>query len=408
MNSRGAGRVRLSGLTIVALLAAVLGGPRPAAAQPAAADSAAVLVATAGDFEERGELDVARALYEEVIRRYPDTPGAGMARVRLERLGAPEGPMAVRLAQGDAPRDPPPDQRGDTEFRVWSTLYGLWLGVAVPMLADAEGSEPYGAGLLLGGPTGYLAGRVFSRSLSVGRARTISWAGTWGTWQGLGWAHTLNLGGEPGCEFCAGEKEVVATALAGGLTGIVMAGLLSRDVTEGTAAATYLGSLWGTWFGLAGATVLDLDDEAMWASTLLVGNAGLIAGALAGSRFDLSSRRAHMISLGGLIGGFGGVGIALITKPDSNGAAFAIPLATSLAGLGFGALLTRDGADTSRGESSTAFAASGSASPALLSWSDGAQLAVGLPMPFPITVPDPERNGRRHTVWNVPLLRLRF
>ncbi len=368
-----------------------------------------MLVATAGDFEERGELDVARALYEEVIRRYPDTPGAGMARVRLERLGVPEGPTPVRLAQGDAPRDPPPDRRGDTEFRVWSTLYGLWLGVAVPMLADAEGSESYGAGLLLGGPTGYLAGRVFSRSLSVGRARTISWAGTWGTWQGVGWANALNLGAEAGCESCGpGEKEVVATALAGGLTGIVTAGLLSRDVTEGTAAATYLGSLWGTWFGLAGATVLDLDDEAMWASTLLVGDAGLIAGALAGSRFDFSSRRAHMISLGGLIGGFGGVGIALITKPDGTEAAFAIPLATSLAGLGFGALLTRDGADAAGGESSAARAGSGSAPPALLTWSHGTQPAVGLPMPFPTTVPDPERNGRRHTIWNVPLLRLRF
>ena len=375
-----------------------------ASAQVSQVDSAAVLVATAADFEARGALEVARALYREVVRRYPNTPGAERARARLEALEA-----SADLASADlAPAAAPPDRRGDTEFRVWSTMYGLWLGVAVPTLADAEGSESYGAGLLLGGPTGYLAGRVFSRSLSVGRARTISWAGTWGTWQGLGWAHTLNLGGEPGCEFCAGEKEVVATALAGGLAGIVTAGLLSRDVTEGTAAATYLGSLWGTWFGVAGATVLDLDDEAMLASTLLVGNAGLIAGALAGSRFDLSSRRAHMISLGGLIGGFGGVGIALITKPDGTEAAFAIPLATSLAGLGFGALLTRDGADAAGGESSAARAGSGSAAPALLTWSDGARLAVGLPMPFPTTVPDPERNGQRHTVWNVPLLRLRF
>ena len=364
-----------------------------------------MLVATAGDFEERGELDVARALYEEVIRRYPDTPGAEMAGARLERLGGPAEPTPVRLAPGGAPED----RRGDTEFRVWSTMYGLWLGVAVPMLAEARGSEPYGAGLLLGGPTGYLVGRVFSPSLSVGRARTISWAGTWGTWQGVGWAHTLNLGADPGCEYCGpGEREAVTAALAGGLAGIVTAGLLSRDTTEGTAAATYLGSLWGTWFGLGGATALDLDDEAMWASTLLVGNAGLIAGALAGSRFDLSSRRAHMISLGGLIGGFGGVGIVLITKPGSTSGDFAIPLATSLAGLGFGALLTRDGGDASGGESSAARAGSGSAPPALLTWSHGTQPAVGLPMPFPTTVPDPERNGRRHTVWNVPLLRLRF
>lgn len=404
--SHGEAWVRLSGLTIIALLTAFFGGARPAAAQLTAADSAAVLVATAADFEERGELEVARALYEEILRRYPGTPGAEMARARLEGLGAPAGPTPAGPAQGGAPQD----RRGDTEFRVWSTLYGLWLGgVAVPLLADASSSESHGVGLLIGGPVGYLAGRVFSRSLSVGRSRTISWAGTWGTWQGVGWAHALNLGADPGCEYCEpGEQEAVAAALAGGVAGIVTAALLSRDTSEGTASATYLGSLWGTWFGLGGATALDLDDEAMWASTLLVGNAGLIAGALAGSRFDLSSRRAHLISLGGLIGGFGGVGLVLITKPNSTSGEFAIPLAASLAGLGLGALLTPEGDGAPEGASSAARAASGSLSPALLNWSDGARPEVGLPMPFPTTVLDPERNGRRHTAWHVPLLRLRF
>ena len=407
MNSRGAVWARPSGLTIMALLAAVLGGPRPAAAQVTATDSASVLVATAGDFEERGELEVARALYEEVIRRYPDTPGAEMARLRLEGLGAPEGATPAKLPPDGGLQD----QRGDTEFRVWSTLYGLWLGgVAVPLLADARGSESHGLGLLLGGPVGYLAGRAFSRSLSVGRSRTISWAGTWGTWQGVGWAHALSLGADPDCEYCEpGEQEAVTAAVAGGLAGIVTAGLLARETSEGTASATYLGSLWGTWFGLGGAAVLDLDDEAMWwASTLLVGNAGLIAGALAGSRFDLSSRRAHIISLGGLIGGFGGVGIALIAKPDNDAGVLAIPLATSLAGLGLGALLTPEADGAPGGESSPARAPTGSVSPALLNWSDGERLQVGLPLPFATTVSDPRRNGQRHTAWNVPLLRLRF
>ncbi|WP_423926031.1 tetratricopeptide repeat protein [Candidatus Palauibacter sp.] len=371
--------------------------PTSAVAQVTAADSAAVLVATAGDFEARGELEVARALYEEVVRRYPDTPGAERARARLAGL---------------APATTPQDRRGDTEFRVWSTLYGLWLGVAVPSLADAHGSEPYGVGLLLGGPAGYLAGRAFSRSrsLSVGQARTITWAGTWGVWQGLGWAHALDLRARRGCDYCGpDENAVVATALAGGLAGILTGTLLSRgEVTEGTAASTYLGSLWGTWFGLAGAGVLDLDDTAVWTSTLLVGNAGLLAGALAGSKLDLSSRRAHMISLGGLIGGFGGIGIVLIAEPSSSSSGdFAIPLAASLVGLGLGALLTRDREGAPGEGSGAAPAASGLLAGALLTRS-GNKLAVGLPMPFATTVRDPERSGRRHTAWNVPLLAVRF
>lgn len=398
-------RVRLSGLAIIALLAVALGGPRPAAAQLTAADSAAVLVATAADFEERGELEVARALYEEVVRRYPGTPGAALARARLGGLGAPEGPPPAGPAPGAAPQD----RRGDTEFRVWSTMYGLWLGVAVPIAVDAQGSEPYGAGLLLGGPLGYLAGRTLVPSPSVGRARTISWAGTWGTWQGVGWTHALDLGRDRDCDYCGPDDRTIAvTAMAGGLAGLVTGALLSRgDVSEGTAASTYLGSLWGTWFGLGGATALDLDEEAMWVSTLLVGNAGLVAGALAGSRFDLSSRRAHMISLGGLIGGFGGVGIVLITKPGSTSSDFGIPLATSAAGLVLGALLTRDGESAPEEASGATSAAYGPAVGALLNGSGG-RLALGLPMPFPTTVHDPERPGRRHTAWNVPLVRLRF
>ena len=378
------------------MLAALAAAPAPAAAQLTTADSAAVLVATAADFEARGELEVARALYVEVVRRYPGTPGAETALVRLAGLA------------GDADLR---DRRGDTEFRVWSTLYGLWLGVAVPSLADADGSEPYGIGLLLGGPAGYLAGRAFSRSrsLSVGQARTISWAGTWGTWQGLGWAHALDLGAERDCDYCDPDgNAVVATALAGGLAGILAGGLLARgEITEGTAASTYLGSLWGAWVGLAGANVLDLDDEATLTSTLLVGNAGLLAGALVGSRFNLSSRRAHMISLGGLIGGFGGIGIVLIAQPSSDSVGFAIPLATSAAGLVLGALLTRESAGAANGESSASPAGSSPLAGALLNGSGG-RLAVGVPMPFPTTVHDPERTGRRHTAWNVPLLRLRF
>ena len=372
-----------------------------AAAQVSAADSAAVLVATAGDFEARGEVEVARALYEEVVRRYPNTPAAEMARARLEGLGAPAGLTPAGPARAATPRD----RRGDTEFRVWSTMYGLWLGVAVPVLAEAQGSEPYGVGLLIGGPAGYLAGRAFSRSrsLSVGQARTVSWAGTWGTWQGLGWANALELGRDADCDYCGPDSEsVVAAALTGGLAGLLAGGLIARaDITEGTAASAYLGSLWGSWVGLAGATALDVDDEAMWRSTLLVGNAGLLAGALAGRGFGLSSRRAHMISLGGLIGGFGGIGIVLIAEPSSSSEDFAIPLAGSLLGLGLGAVFTRGLDEAPEG------ASSGLGATALLNWSRG-EFSAGLPLPSPATVLDPRREDGLQTEWRVPLLNIRF
>ena len=393
MNGSNRAPARRPWLALVGLAAVLAASPQSVDAQLTAADSAAVLVATAADFEARGELGIARALYEEVVRRYPNTPGAETARARLTELA------------GLAPTAVGQDRRGDTEFRVWSTMYGLWLGVAVPILADAHGSEPYGVGLLVGGPAGYLAGRAFSRSrsLSVGQARTVSWAGTWGTWQGVGWAHALDLGRDSGCEYCDPDGEaVVATALAGGLAGIATGALLSRgEVSEGTAASTYLGSLWGTWVGLAGGTALDVDDDAMWVSTLLVGNAGLIAGALVGKSSGLSSRRAHMISLGGLIGGFSGIGLVLIAEPSSSSGDFAIPLATSLVGLGLGALFTR-GIDEAPGGGSF-----GPGAGALLNWSEG-EFSAGLPLPLPAAVSDPRREAGRHTAWHVPLLNIRF
>ena len=101
------------------------------------------------------------------------------------------------------------------------------------------------------------------------------------------------------------------------------------------------------------------------------------------------------------------VGIVLIAEPGNADSDIAIPLATSAVGLALGVLLTGDGEGTSEAESSASPAASGPAAGALLNWS-GDGLAVGLPLPSPTTVFDPARNGRRHTAWNVPLLRLRF
>ena len=55
-----------------------------------------------------------------------------------------------------------------------------------------------GVGLLLGAPAGFFASRAYARSrpLSDGQARAITLGGTWGTWQGFGWASVLDLGTE--------------------------------------------------------------------------------------------------------------------------------------------------------------------------------------------------------------------
>ena len=179
------------------------------------ADSANVLLDAAESFESDGRWDVAEALYRFIAEHFDTTPASFQARTRflaLNRVGA-EG-------------------SGSVELRVWATTFGLWLGVAVPAWLDADQPEPYGAGLLLGGPAGYFGGKVLAESLDLteGQARAVTLGGTWGTWQGFGWAEVLELGGQENCFrgpcFDSGPSDEArfGAMVIGGLSGIAARG----------------------------------------------------------------------------------------------------------------------------------------------------------------------------------------
>ncbi len=384
----------------MALSAAALSPSRPASAQPTRADSAAVLLAAAQDFENRDARDVAAALYRHISERFPGTAAAEAALARLEVVAGRESQAG-----------------GEVELKVWSSLYGLWQGVAIPLAASANGPEPYGFGLLVGGPAGFLFGRVLARSRprSLGQARAITWGGTWGAIQGLGWAHALDFGsGESayagGVRY--GEDEsaeaVVTSMIVGGALGIGGGlALARREITPGASTSAMLGSLWGLWFGYSAAYLADREGDGLTAAAMIGGNAGLVGGALVGSRVPLSRGRARLISVGGLVGAFGGAGITLIAQPDSDKTAVATILASSVAGLVVGALGTRgDRGETDSGQG-VETAASLSAPGSLLSWSGG-DWAVSTPLPVPVLEPSLRSEGRDGLVWKVPLLKVRF
>lgn len=369
---------------------------RGAAAQTRA-DSAAVLLATALRFADEGADDVAEALFDLILQRYGDTEAAS----RLATL-----------------RDTSPafSRGGRAELQVWGTLYGAWLGVAVPLIASADEPEPYGIGLLLGAPAGFFASRAYARSrpISVGQARAITLGGTWGTWQGLGWAKVFDLGAEtqdicldPGICYEAetgdDTEEVVAAAVAGGIAGIVIGALIShKPISPGLATTVNFGALWGTAYGLAGGVIAaDAKDDELLVWALLGGNAGLLTTAIFGPTWQLSRPRARLISLSGLIGAIGGFGIDLLAQPDDDAVIIGIPALTSLAGLAFGAWSTRNyDADRGRGGDGGAFGG------ALLQLENG-EWQAGMPLPFPTTLRN-ERTGRPEAALHVPLLRARF
>jgi hypothetical protein len=370
------------------LLAGAALRPPTLAAQPSPADSAAVILETARVFDARGRWDVAEALYRLVLERFGNTVAATEARSRLV-----EPPSEVLY--GD----------GTVELTVWMTLYGAWLGVAVPGAFGADSPEPFGVGLLAGAPTGFFAGRSIARSLRLteGQARAITLGGTWGTWQGFGWREVFDIGVDQFCEaspFDGGEycydleddfEETFAAMVVGGLTGIGVGALLSgRDITPGTGTVVNYGSLWGTWFGLAGGVLMDMEDDNLLAATLVGGDVALLATALLAPGWNVSRSRARLVSIAGVLGGLGGAGLDLIAQPDDEKVAIAIPLAGSIAGLVLGIAATRN---------SSPAVLEAAADGSLLRL-DGGRLSLGIPTPVPTMVPS---DGPRGSSWRPAL-----
>jgi hypothetical protein len=359
-------------LLLVAALTVAVTLPESVAAQVSAADSAAVLLDAARDFETEGRDDVAAAVYRLIVDRYPATPAAVEARTRLQTV-------QVDDASGS----------GRVEMSVWMATYGAWLGVAVPGAFGAGSNEAYGVGLLAGGPVGFLAGRGLANALDLteGQARAITLGGTWGTWQGFGWREVLDIGVEQDCQFdpyCydleGDDEEMFTSMIVGGLAGIGVGALLSqREMTPGTASAVNFAALWGTWFGVAGGILMDLEDDDLLAATLVGGDAALVATALLAPRWNVSRSRARLVSIAGVLGGLTGAGIDLLVEPDNEKVGIGIPLATSILGLGIGALATRGDDDTAEGPGAPLDGA-------LLRFRDG-RLALGVPIPTPRRVP---------------------
>lgn len=337
--------------------------PVPVLAQVTLAESAAVLLRAATAFEEDGQWEIAEAIYRHITEQFGGTPAAAEA---TSRLAAQPGDRIERSSR--------------VELQVFGTLYGLWLGVAVPAALGADQAEGYGAGLLIGGPLGLFSSRAYGRAnpMSEGQARAISWGGIWGSWQGSGWAGIADARTEAG----------FAATIAGGLAGIVTGAVIARNpVRSGVSSGAQGGSIWGSVYGAMIAGLFDPDaGDGVVASSLIAGNVGLIAGAAVAGKYDLSRGRVRIINLGALVGGLGGLGIDLLVQPNDDEAFIAIPLVTSIAGLAIAAHATRnsDGAVSGPGDE---------LGQALFSYRDG-KLSVGTPMPMPALLPMDDVNGR--------------
>ncbi len=400
--------MRLTYASLVpALLLALLflAVPRPAVAQVTAADSASILMGAAGRFEADGRSDVALELYRYIAAHFPDTAAGLRAQGFLTGV-----------------RDEGTTGDGRVQLQVFGTLYGLWLGVAVPGAFGADAPEAYGAGLLVGGPVGFLAGRALARKrpFTEAQARAITLGAIFGTWQGVGWANVLDLGETTTCiedsvqppgtfgpsgPFCyqSGDpsEERFASAIVGGVAGIVAGSVLSRQsISPGEITTVNFGALWGTWLGFATGYIADAHDDALLSAALIGGDVGLLATALGAPHWNPSRSRARLVSIYGVIGALSGLGVDLLTQPDDDRVTVGVPLAGSVLGLALGVRLTRSYAGRLEGPPPP--------DGALFGLADGAW-SMDAPLPYPVMVERPGPRGiQRKAALAVTLLSAKF
>ncbi len=357
----------------------------PLRGQITAADSAALLLDAADDLLADGRETAFEDLLQLIMTRYPDTPAAAKATQLLLEM---RGTRHV--------------QSGRTGLIVWSTIYGAWLGIAVPAAFGAEESEPFGVGLLLGGPLGFFGSKAYARSTSMssGQAGLIIFGSWWGTWQGVGWRAVLDIG-EQG--FGTSDEAPFTAAVIGGLAGLGAGAAIARaaDVSSVTASMVTHSALWGAWYGIAAAVLTEAEEDGALAWVLLAGDVGLAVGALAAPHVRWSPGQIRVISVAGLAGLVAGLGIDLIGGIDDRGAIVPPTLGATI-GLLAAAATTRPLVPTRResGNQPT--------SGALIDVSGGVRW--NMPLPMPTVLPALTRDGmvRYRPAVRIELFRGRF
>ena len=298
----------------------------------AESSEAAQLYETAFRLIVEGNYSEAYDRLHEVIDKHPNTVYAQFAEDRKRRLEQLNLPSIRRKKI---------DQSGRIGTVVFSTLYSTWIGIGTARLADeTDNAKSIATGMMIGAPTGLLTSLVVTRNakLTRGQSTLINSSGSWGTWQGLGWAILISEDD--------GEKPLISSTMIGGLSGIIATSALTRkiDPSLGDMAIINYGGLWGTWLSVTAGKVAGLPDgNDLLAWTLIGGNLGMAAMAALSAKIDIAPARAHWINLGGVIGTIVASGIVVIVAENdiSESAAFGTLMVGGLAGLIAGIYNTR-------------------------------------------------------------------
>ncbi len=275
-------------------------------------------------FVQLGHGDVADA-HDRLFRlttAWPAHPAAVQAALRLADLDARVQAKAAR-GRGSASRV----ARGELVF--WTTLGSVFVATNLCLdtcSTDRESAAVYsltvGAGLGLS----LLATR---HGIEPAEAQLYNSAQTWGSWNALG----VNQG-------FAEDRQGAAVSIGAQFAGLGAGLGLWRAwrPQPGEVGLANSGLLWGALLSVYG-QLLITDDVSM-RGTVVLGDLGLVAGALIAHQVPMSRSRTLLIDVGGVLGSLAGGLIVLSTHDEQT--AGGIMFVTTAAGLVAAGLATRE------------------------------------------------------------------
>jgi hypothetical protein len=231
------------------------------------------------------------------------------------------------------------ERNGRPAIVIGSSIYGIWLGIAIDVMLETDNVRGAIVPPLLGMGAGLGLSLLATSSYRIenGQAWTIITGYDYGSINGALWAGGMDLS----------AKGVVGTALATGLSASAI-GLLVADKMhprQGDIEVVRSGLLWGTVTGMLTLALVDVDSEKTFLrGTGVAMDLGFLAGLAFAASFDVSRNRDLLIDAGAAGGGFVGFGITwlLTAGPNISGRALAGgTLAGLYAGMGTMIYLTR-------------------------------------------------------------------
>jgi hypothetical protein len=295
---------------------------------------------------------------------------ADTALERVLRSGCRDGLAEVISERASA-------NEGRGRLVLWSSLYGIWLGIAGDILMDVNDLQPAVLLPMVGIGVGLGASVLITshHPVTTGQAWTIITGLDYGSVNGALWGAGLGLSAR-GVVGLSLATSVAATSVA-----IYVAATESPKAGDIELVRSSL--LWGTTAGLLATAAFSSSNttaESAWRAGAIAMDVALAAGIGMANSFDLSRNRVLIIDAGALGGGLVGLGVALLVSGNNNVSGQSVAagaLGSLVAGITIAALAT-GGLDTPETQ------ARAPAYPALLARDADGHWSVGMPAPTPV------------------------